>query len=639
MCGIAGVVGPGANADLVANMNGTQRHRGPDGDGLWSAPGVSLGHRRLKIIDLSEAGRQPMSTADGRYTITYNGEVYNYRELREDLSSVILGSQTDTEVVLQSYAHWGTNSLERFVGMYAFAIWDNYERRLFCARDRLGIKPLYFAVLGENLVFASEIRAILAAGIVPEVNPRALYDFLALDFYEHGDETFFRGIYKLPPGHWMMVQDGKAGAPRRYWNLASDVADLSMSRRPKEREETLLNLCTEAVDLHLRSDVPVGVALSGGLDSAVLLTFLDMVHPDPTRVTAFSFVFNEAAYSERPYIEAMAQRTRRTVQFLEMSPQRFADTAENICYSQEEPFAGAPISAYSLCFQLAREHGFIVIMDGSGIDEGLAGYDRFRPALWADLFSAGNFEDLNRELATSGIVTPTARQRVLSQMFMATHPHGDLGKGQDLTTSARPDCLHPDFLNAHHGLLPEFEHPFDDSLRNLMYRELRYTKLPRALRFRDRLSMAVGCELRPPFLDHRLLAYEFALPAEERICNGVTKAILRRAAVRLLPEMVRLAPKRSVQTPQREWFRNELQGWVREHIDTPSFWQRGWVDRKAGLAAMESFFRGEGDNSFFLWQWINLEMWAQWFIDKKTTFAYEPSFEADSAQPESPEKP
>ncbi len=187
--------------------------------------------------------------------------------------------------------------------------------------------------------------------------------------------------------------------------------------------------------------------------------------------------------------------------------------------------------------------------------------------------------------------------------------------GQDLTTSIRPDCLTPEFVAAAHTPIPAFERPFADHLRNLMYRELRYTKLPRALRFRDRLSMAVGTELRPPFLDHRLLAYEFALPAEDRIHNGTSKAILRRAAARLLPDAVRMASKRSVQTPQREWFRGELKDWVRDHIDTPSFWARGWVDPVKGRAAIEGFIAGEGDNSFFLWQWINLELWAQTFLE------------------------
>lgn len=611
MCGIAGIVGPGADRTIVGHMAAVQRHRGPDGEGIWSAPGVALGHRRLRIIDLSEAGRQPMSTADGRYTIVYNGEVYNYQELRNELSGFHLRSKTDTEVVLYAYARWGRRCLERFVGMYGFAIWDARERELFCARDRVGIKPFYYAWRGEDFVFASEIRAILAAGVKREVNDRVLYEFLARDYYDHTDETFLAGVQKLPPGTSMVVRDGKISDPQRYWRLDKEAGRVRVSLQGQEREEALISACREAVACHLRSDVPVGVALSGGLDSATLLALLDRTHPDPTRIEAFSFTFADSRYSERPFVDALARQTGRKVHFVEVAPRDFSETAERLVRIQEEPFAGLPISAYSMCFERARQYGFIVMMDGSGMDESLAGYDRFRPALWADLFLAGDWRALDRELGACGITTSEQRKQALAQIQSTLEPSGDVGKGQDLSVSVRPDCLNRDFEEAAWTPVPRFERCFPDSLRNSTYRELCYTKLPRALRFRDRLSMAVGTELRPPFLDHRLLAYEFALPSEDRIYLGASKVILRKAAARFLPDVVRLASKRSVQTPQREWFRNELKEWVRERIDTPTFWNRGWIDKRKGLKAMESYFQGEGDNSFFLWQWVNLELWAQ----------------------------
>lgn len=616
MCGIAGMVGPAADLRVVASMTEALRHRGPDGSGLWDAPGVALGHRRLSIIDLSDAGRQPMSTPDGRFTIVFNGEVYNYQELRAELPPCQYVSQTDTEVVLQAFAHWGPVCLERFVGMFAFAIWDAAKRELFCARDRLGIKPFLFACHLGHFFFASEVRALLRAGIPARANEEVIYDFLARDFYEHRDETFFRDICKLPPGHWMVVREGVPQPPRSFWNLAEAALALAPDPRPDRREETLMDRASEAVSLHLRSDVPLGVALSGGLDSATLLGLLDRHHPDPTKVEAFSFSFADPAYSERPFVEEMARQTGRRVHFIEVSARSFADSALRHTIDQEEPFAGAPISAYALCFELARQTGFIVIMDGSGMDEALAGYDRFRPALWADLWNQGDFTGLERELSACGFTTPPQRALALNQMLAATRETADVGKGQDLTDSVRPDCLTREFARRAEPAGVSFARPFPDCLRNLMFRELRYTKLPRALRFRDRLSMAVGTELRPPFLDHRLLAYEFSLPPEDRIHSGVTKAILRRAAARLLPDVIRLAAKRSVQTPQREWFRGELKDWVRDHVDRASFWNRGWVERSAARQAMERYFQGEGNNSFFLWQWINLELWASHYLDR-----------------------
>ena len=306
----------------------------------------------------------------------------------------------------------------------------------------------------------------------------------------------------------------------------------------------------------------------------------------------------------------MSNHSGHRVTFRTVTPQDFALTLDSVIAQQEEPHAGAPIVAYTLCFEALRRQGIIVAMDGTGIDEGLAGYARFLPAYWADLQAAGDSQRLQAEFAAAGISGSSDRAHAYQQMALASSASGDVGVAQDLSQSVRPDCLGSTLKDAVPSL-PEFERPFPDALRNLMYRELRYTKLPRALRFRDRLSMAYGCELRPPFLDHRLLAYMFALPAADRISRGVTKALLREAAERHLPDVVRLASKRSVQTPQREWFRGPLAGWVREQLDRPEFWQLGWVDRNAALAALDRFLAGDGNNSFFIWQWINLSRWSE----------------------------
>ncbi len=618
MCGIAGITGKKADIEIVRRMTGLIQHRGPDGFGDWSDDGIALGHRRLKIIDLSDAGRQPMTTSDGRYTIVYNGEVYNYLELRKELDGFAFFSETDTEVVLYSYVRWGVDCLKKFNGMFAFAIWDNLDKTLFCARDRLGIKPFYFSVADGSFIFASEIKPILAAGVEARVNEKILYDFLARDFYEHTNETFFKDIHKLGSACWMIVQDSQPGAQQKYWDVSDTTSVGPIAEDELEREEKFFHLATSAVKEHLRSDVPVGVALSGGLDSTTLLSILDKVHPDSSLVEAFSVSFAEEKYSERKHVEEMARLTHRKAHFVEYSCHQFADNVQRLCTIQEEPFAGVPIGGYTACFELAHQKGFTVIMDGSGLDEGLAGYSRFLPALWADLYMQGKFSELEEELTCSGITTPEQRKMAFFQMKEAIQSGSDSGKGQDLTSSVRADCLSQDFIDSVDKQQPVFDTPFSDALRNLMYRELVYTKLPRALRFRDRLSMSAEMELRPPFLDHHLLSYEFALPREDFIQKGLSKNILRRVGRRFLPESIRMAAKHSVQTPQREWFRSELKEWVRDTIDTPSFWQQGWVDRSKGKKAMEDFFAGKGDNSFFLWQWINLNIWAEQMLKNST---------------------
>ncbi len=608
MCGIAGIVGPQATRDRATRMSDALRHRGPDDAGLFCDGGIALAHRRLSILDLSPAGHQPMVSRDGRYQLVFNGEIFNYLEIGEQLGPLRSGS--DSEVLLEAFAARGPTCLDDLVGMYAFAIWDTREKRLFCARDRLGIKPLYYARLGESWLFASEIGALLAAGHPASANRATLFDFLGRDFYEHTDDTFFAGVHKLPAGHWMWLTESSTPQITRYWDLASEVSRLEVPADRIERGDALLDRMRDAVRISLRSDVPVGITLSGGLDSAVLLSLVDEQRAD--RVAAFSFDFAEQEYSERPWVAAMATHTGHPVSYRTVTHDDFTATFDRIIRQQQEPHAGAPITAYTLCFELLRQSGVIVAMDGSGIDEGLAGYDRFRPALWADLAHEEKFDRLDEELTAAG----TTREKAANAMRSAASVHGDVGKGQDLTSSVRPDCITA-ALTADAPAMPTFERPFPDALRNLMYRELRYTKLPRALRFRDRLSMAYGTELRPPFLDHRLLAFMFALPAEDRIAGGRTKALLRDAAARLLPDAVRLASKRSVQTPQREWFRGPLATWIAKELDELEFWSTGWVERAPALAALEQFQQGRGDNSFFIWQWLALARWNASFLESR----------------------
>ena len=613
MCGLVAIVGRDATRARAEAMSAALRHRGPDDAGAWTGEGVALAHRRLAILDLSAAGHQPMVSHDGRYHLVYNGEIYNYAELAAALPGVAWRGRSDTEVLLELFARRGPACLDELAGMFAFAVWDAVERRLFCARDRAGIKPLYYARLGDGWAVASEIGALLAAGVPARADEAIVYDFLARDYYEHADATFFAGVAKLAPGHWTWLAAGEDPAPVRYWDLAHEAARVRPSADRTERGEQLIALLQDAVRLGLRADVPLGIAMSGGLDSAVLLALIDRAHPDPTRLELFSFDFDDARYGERLWVEAMAAHTGHAARFRTVTPADFTDSLDGVLRQQQEPHAGAPIAAYTQCFEALRARGAIVVMDGSGLDEALAGYDVFRPARWADLAAAGDHVALEDELAAAGL-GGAERELARAQMVAASSALGEVGQGQDLTRSARPELLHP-ALARHAPPLPAFERPFPDFMRNRMYRELRYTKLPRALRFRDRLSMAYGCELRPPFLDHRVLAYAFALPPEDHLRGGATKALLRDAAARLLPDTVRLAAKRSVQTPQREWFRGPLAAWVRAQIDRPALWDRGWVERGAALDALDRFLAGDGDNSFFVWQWIALARWAELFLD------------------------
>jgi asparagine synthase (glutamine-hydrolysing) len=596
------------------------RHRGPDGEGIWNDDRIVLGHRRLKIIDLSDDANQPMPSSDNRYHIVFNGEIYNYIELKRDLSDYQFRTRSDTEVLLAAYQKWGVDCLSRLRGMFAFAIWDSVRGELFCARDHVGMKPFYWHFDGRSFIFASEIGGLLAYGLQPRPNNAVIFDFLARDYYEHGAETFFDGIYALPPGRMLKIAAGGTPRTNTYWDLPDAVRNVDVPNGLDARVEKLRALLDDTVAIHLRSDVPIGIALSGGIDSAILigLTWNKML--EKNTIHAFTWHFAEEEYSERSRVEALLGGIPVQAHFTSLDAERFRSLWRTSVAEQQEPHAGLPIVAYGDCISRIRDTGVIVLADGSGLDEGFAGYTRFLPALWADLFAAGDHGALERELVAAGIHGMSARTAALARMAEVALPNSAAGIAQDGTRSVKPDCVHP-ALAASAAPVPEFARPFADTLRNLMYRDLRYTKLPRALRFRDRLSMAHGIELRPPFLDAHLLAYAFALPASDRIHRGTQKYILREGLRDIVPPSVLDRPKQQVQTPQREWFRETLGPAILEVLEDGAFWQRGWVDRERGRLALNQYFAGNGDNSFFIWQWVNLELWAREFIDGKSLYS------------------
>ena len=609
MCAIAGIVGPDAARPTVKRMSEVQKHRGPDSSGVWLNPGVSLAHRRLSIIDISDAGHQPMTIENGRYTIVFNGEIYNYLELKREIGRKLFNTNSDTELLLFAYVKWGVKCLEKLKGMFAFAIWDSKERSLFCARDRFGIKPFYYSQQNHSFYFASEIKGFFAGGIEPVVNNEVMFDFLARDLYEHTENTFFHGIYKLPPGHWMIVSEGVVKNITSYWDFPERVKSIEVDENLKVRQETLAELLGEAVTVAIRSDVPIAVATSGGLDSATLLALLRNNECFSDKLTSFSFVFEEKQYSERSYVEELSQYFGGTFFYRNFNPADFIDSIKYLVYQLDEPFAGVPISAYSSLFREIGNQGFKVVMDGTGLDEGLAGYDRYVPAYWADLEKAGNHSLLRNEIESHRSMNLASKLAVFNSLRSSGLSNNDVGLAQDLSISARSECLNSDYINSYKINPTNFETPFKNNLQNIMYRELRYTKIPRALRFRDRISMSEGIELRPPFLDHDLVEYQFSLPGGDLISSGQQKVILRNTIGHQLPERIVWANKRSVQTPQTEWFRTDLKSWLLDEIDTNTFWELGWVDKSKAHKVMNEFFKGKIDNSFFLWQWANIKIW------------------------------
>ena len=610
MCGISGIVGPGWERPQLERMVTIQHHRGPDDSGVYVDGEVGLGHNRLSIIDLSPAGHQPMSNHDGTLWIVFNGEVYNYLELRAELNDYPYRSRTDTEVILAAYERWGERCVEHFIGMFAFAIWDARCQRLFCARDRLGIKPFHYVWHNGCFLFASEIKALLAAGHPAAPNWSVWVTYLTHGYYDHSTETFFDGVCVLPPGHSLTLKDSQASV-RCYWDLPALTAE-PLVLDDDEAAAHLMDLFEDAVRLRLRSDVPLGVNLSGGLDSASLMITMDRLVQTEGEVQTFTASFADPRYDEQDFASEVPRHTRWARHLQRLSEAEVWDVAQEALWYQEAPYGGIGTLAYHHLHRRARERGITVLLEGQGVDEMLAGYNYFRPPYYLDLLEQGRWQALRRELRASqanGQLGLEAVRRL--QVGVALNVY------QDGTSHLRPQCTLPD-ARALASDQPQFPRPFQDHLTNALYRDLRYTKLPRVLRMNDRLSMAFSCELREPYLDHRVVEFLFRLPGRQKIRLGHSKFLLRHAMVGRLPDSVRLSGKRAVVTPQREWLRTLLRPQVEEIIHSRSFAEHELFDVREVHRTYRRFRAGEGRNSFFVWQWMNTELWFRRFIDGET---------------------
>lgn len=564
MCGIVAIVGaPGHEIDRMVER---LHHRGPDAHGVHRDPaGVALGHTRLAIVDLSAAGVQPMATADQRLWIVFNGEVYNHVELRAELEGFPFRTHTDTEVVLAAYERWGDACLDRLLGMFAFVLWDARERRVVAARDRFGVKPLYRARRADGaVILASEIKAIHAAGVPAVPDPTTWATYLATGLYDHGERTFWSGIEAVPAGGIVTWHLGGDPVTRRWYDLAERVGPDLDTRDETTVREQYAELLDQSVRLRFRADVPVGINLSGGLDSSLLLGLVHRVQGADSAVKVFTFVTGDPAYDELPWVEQMLARTRHPLLTCKLTAEEVPELAAHILAAQDEPYGGLPTLAYAKVFQRAREEGVPVLLDGQGIDEQWAGYDYYRAEGPAP--------------TVQGARDPSVRTELLDAAFAAT--------------AARP----------------AMREPFPDRLRNLQYRDAIYTKIPRALRFNDRVSMASSTELREPFLDHRLFELAMRQPSDRKIRDGQGKRLVRDLAATLLPDGVRTAPKRPLQTPQREWLRGPLRGWADACINEAVRAFPAWLDARRALEAWHTYAAGAGDNSFWVWQLITLGM-------------------------------
>jgi asparagine synthase (glutamine-hydrolysing) len=577
MCGIAGIIGPRklqAAKERMEEMLRIQNHRGPDSSGVLQLDEhIIFGHNRLSIIDLSSEASQPFASNDGRWHLVFNGEIYNYRELRTELqSNYPFRTHSDTEVLLASWIQWGVSCLDKLRGMFAFAIYDQQEKLLSLVRDRFGVKPIYYAMNNEGeLLFASEIKTLFAGGIKKEPNASMWSSYFTKGSFQFEDKTFWEGVHALQAGHLAEISlKGSRSLKleaRRWYDFVHRIQALHsdtvyLNRSEYEHLHHYQLLLEESIRLRFRADVPVGFNISGGLDSSVLLGAVNKLYP-AEHIQAFSFYTGDDRYDELPWVEALIAETNKPLNKVQLGAAEVPDLSESVSYFQDEPYGGIPTLAYSKIFAAAREKGVIVLLDGQGMDEAWAGYDYYHQ------------------------ISDSVVQGVQSSPL-------------------RPEVLDADFAARAYNI--QYPQPFDEALLNKQYRDLFYTKIPRALRFNDRISMMHSTELREPFLDHLLVEYAFALPVEMKVQNQQSKWALRKLAGQYLSGGLHLAPKRPLQTPQREWLTEDLKGWVKAKIE--GLQEQAWFKAGSLMQEWNTFLQTDRDNTFFVWQWCSLEAFA-----------------------------
>lgn len=619
MCGIAGawLASPGRYEELaecVDRMLTTMVHRGPDDGGYSVGERIAIGNRRLSIFDLSVAGRQPFFNADGNIWVVFNGEIYNHIELRKELEREFhFASNTDTEVLLHAYEKWGMECLSRFNGMFAIAIWDARQQSLILCRDRLGIKPLYYSFDGASLHFASEIKALFAAGIPIEVNRAVLRDYLIDGFYDHTENTFFKGIRQVRQGCYLVV-DGSGLREVSFWCLEEIV---SGSVEKAGAEDEYWRVLEDAVRLRMRADVPYAVMLSGGLDSSAI-AHLASRNTGGRPLNVCTFRHADPRYDEGPWADLVARDRNWHQHDIVLTENHVVDLFSRALWHQEEPFGSVATFPDMLLSEKARASGIFVLLEGQGSDETLAGYEYYYAYFLADLAEQdiAQARSLHTEYARlRGIEGGAVETSFLDMLKKGAKVTG--GMGQDGTVSVMQDVLSQELLRTRGtGWTMDFLH--GSRLDATLLRDITRTKVPRVLRFKDKASMMFGVELRVPFLDHRLVELSFRIPARRKLARGYTKQCLREHMAGRLPQDTCFHIKRHIQTPQKDWLRGALRPMVEEVINSESFAQRGIFDilkiRKVYKEFLESPTRHQ--NLFFIWQWLQLEWWFRIFIDK-----------------------
>lgn len=597
-------------------MNDSIRHRGPDDEGYYQDAQASLAMRRLSIIDL-HTGQQPISNETGDVWVVYNGEIYNFKEVRTELErrSHTFKTKTDTEIIVHAYEEYGDDCVKRFNGMFAISLWDARQRRLFLARDRVGIKPLYYWAGQDKLVFASELKALILHPDVPrQTNLAALDLFLTLE-YIPAPHTIFEGIFKLLPGHTLTLENGDVKI-HQYW----DVPYQPVSQSEAECAETLSGLINEAVRMRLISDVPLGAFLSGGIDSSTIVGYMSRNMSEP--VQTFSIGFEDDTYDELPYANAVAKHFG-TNHHVEVLKPDIVSLVEHLVPHHDEPFADTSIFPTYLVSKLASQK-VKVVLSGDGGDELFAGYDTYiaakldryygrLPGALRQHVLPKFAEWLPPQPAKKGLINKVKRmveggaldpslQHTRWMMFLNS-AEKDVLYRSDLRATLNDD-LAADYFSGYFGKANRF-----DILAQQQYVDIKTYLADDILTKVDRMSMAVSIEARVPLLDYHIVEFAMNLPPHMKLNGSRTKSILRNAVKRLVPDLVLEKPKQGFSIPMKHWLRGSLKPMMHDLLSKDSLHRLGYFDHQVVLKWMQEHLDGRANYSHRLWSLMVFEMW------------------------------
>jgi asparagine synthase (glutamine-hydrolysing) len=627
MCGINGIAFSSrsrrqVDATVLKSMRDVITHRGPDDEGIFIDGAVGLGHRRLSIVDVA-AGHQPMTNEDGSLYITYNGEVYNHADFREALEARghLYQTHCDTETILHLYEEYGESCVEHLRGMFAFAIWDRNKRELFIARDRLGVKPLYYVHSDDgSIYFASEIKALLEArAVTPELNFAAFSDYLA-NHATSGEETLFMNVKRLMPGHTLTWRDGKVTI-KKYW----DVSFVKTARYKRSDQDYIAEwgeLFRKSVQLRLMADVPLGMFLSGGIDSSAIAAVMSTLVDEP--IKTFSVAFAEREANELEYARLVARAFRTDHHEVVISPDQFFEALPELIWHEDEPLAHPSSVALYFVSELASQH-VKVVLTGEGSDELMAGYARYHKTI----LNLALGKRYNRMVPSS--VRELVRERIagmsgskLQRTFL--HRSADLESiyFDNFAVFPRSDqeqLLTRETIDRVGGIDPYFgvrrvlaDTDAKSLLDRLLYADIK-TYLHELLMKQDQMSMAASVESRVPFLDHKLVEFTSSLPEKLKLHRATTKYVLRQSMKGVLPEQILTRPKMGFPVPIGAWFRGPYAKVLDEYVLSSRAQDRGIFNQEYARKLVGQHQRGEVNHSERLWCLVNLEMWLRRFID------------------------